>query len=718
MARSSGFAISIRATDEVTSQVEKINKAIFGLGRTAKRVSDDTGPLHRISVNARATGIVVRELGEHGVKALERFGRSAEEVGAKIGAFAPGLGGLTSAATLAGFGELSRRSAEFGANIVRTSARVGISKTELQGWTTAMRGAGLSATDTAGMLQGVNKASLEARAFGGPALGVANQFGIDLKGDTTKTILSVADAVKKLHDAGGNPETEGQILDYFGIPREALEQLEKGGPALKKLLDARREAGALNDTDIGRLAELDKTYKGVEDAASNFGSKIVADVSGPLMGAAHQAEQILDDLRKMPAGMQAVETASTALAGVLGAGLTLQLGKLLFKLSGVSTVLSGLFSMPGILTAIGAGAGYGAYKQDETLQKNWGRKDYTIDPWSMTPQLGNEPQENASPTMGGVSSAQGILQRIGRALGIHAAAAAPMGGFAAGTDEQMARAAIAAAGGNAKAQAGLLANMYAESGLRRDRPGPGGDFGWAQWVGSRKTALFAMAKANNLDPYSAQAQAMYLQHELTTNPQYAAMIRRMNNAPDATTAAKISGFTFEQGGGAAGLFGGGNFSQAGLDAFHSKGAESIYRRLTTADAPGVAAASMGLPSLPSSYVFGVHPHAGKHWVTDQNSGIRQLVDNPVPPDPKSPWLQPGYVLPPLTGGAAPPVYLRGQEPGMRGGADASESDAADTKHEVTIHIPNAPPGTRSSITAADGPAKVNLRTSYSMGETW
>jgi len=167
MANSSGYSVSIRATDEVTGVVERINKALFGLGRTAKTVSDDSGPLHRIGVNARATGIVVRELGERGSRALERFGRSAEIVGSKLGAFAPGLASLTSAATLAGFGELTRRSAEFGGSIVRSSAQIGISTTELQTWQRAMHGAGLSAGDTASMLQNMNKASLEGRALGG-----------------------------------------------------------------------------------------------------------------------------------------------------------------------------------------------------------------------------------------------------------------------------------------------------------------------------------------------------------------------------------------------------------------------------------------------------------------------------------------------------------------------------------------------------------------------
>ncbi len=43
----------------------------------------------------------------------------------------------------------------------------------------------------------------------------------------------------------------------------------------------------------------------------------------------------------------------------------------------------------------------------------------------------------------------------------------------------------------------------------------------------------------------------------------------------------------------------------------------------------------------------------------------------------------------------------------------------DTSHELTIHIPHAPPGTRTEVTRAEGPATLGVRTSYSnIGQPW
>lgn len=206
----------------------------------------------------------------------------------------------------------------------------------------------------------------------------------------------------------------------------------------------------------------------------------------------------------------------------------------------------------------------------------------------------------------------------------------------AGGDEEMARKAIEQSGGNSYAQAGLLANFYAESGLRRDKPGPGGDFGWAQWIGSRKKALFAYANANNISPYSAEAQAGYLRQELTSNPQFKNMIQRMNASGSSTAAAVISGFTFEQGGAAPHLFGGGSFDQDALDRFHSKGAESIYNRIAKPPETASPESSSKLPSLSPDYVFG--DERGR-WATDPVSKRKYWQEGPHRPDPNSPWLK-------------------------------------------------------------------------------
>jgi uncharacterized protein YukE len=137
------------------------------------------------------------------------------------------------------------------------------------------------------------------------------------------------------------------------------------------------------------------------------------------------------------------------------------------------------------------------------------------------------------------------------------------------------RAAIAAAGGNESTQAALLSNFQAESGINPANVAAGGDTGVAQWTGSRKRQLYSFAQAKGLNPLGIDAQAGFLNYELTTNPQFKTMIQRMNAVPP-TEAAKIGGYTFEQGGGDPSLFGDHTANQAGLDAFHSQYAQKFY----------------------------------------------------------------------------------------------------------------------------------------------
>lgn len=199
----------------------------------------------------------------------------------------------------------------------------------------------------------------------------------------------------------------------------------------------------------------------------------------------------------------------------------------------------------------------------------------------------------------------------------------------AGSDFDMARDALKSSGMNATAIAGAMAAMNAESGLNASKVRPGGtDASWAQWVGSRRTKLESFGWTGKDPVADRAAAAKMLNWELTTNPSYLDMIKRMNAAPNATAAAKIFGFDFEQGRANAGLFGGGGFNQERLDAFHSKGAEDIYRKLISGTGPG----GSRLPDLSAIYVFGKNPHAGSHWFTDPISHMASYQQNPVPPE--------------------------------------------------------------------------------------
>ena len=73
-----------------------------------------------------------------------------------------------------------------------------------------------------------------------------------------------------------------------------------------------------------------------------------------------------------------------------------------------------------------------------------------------------------------------------------------------------------------EAAAGIMSNLWAESGVRGINeknptvPGSRGGFGWAQWTGPRRDAFEAWSKAKGLDPASDEANYGFLVQELKT----------------------------------------------------------------------------------------------------------------------------------------------------------------------------------------------------------
>jgi hypothetical protein len=724
MATSQGFAVRIGVIDEVTARAAEINRALLGIGRTAQTTQYaagaalDPGKMRRaydeMRLNVRATGLIVGQTFERSRRVLGEFGKSAQEVADHLGRLSPALGALGAIGTVGGVATLMTNFATFSTNVTHAAAGIGISTKELQIWNGAAERAGNSAAEMQTALGGVAKASQEARLYGGPALGVANIFGIPLKGDTVATLRGVADAIKRLHDAGQSAQSQEQLLANFGIPADMLHWFQKGREGLDELTDAQRKSSIVTDENIAKGEKLNSALAGLKTSATNTGYAFAGDFAPAVKTAADTVAHWLDVLQKMPGAMSAIEIGGTALGVLFGVTLVAQLGRFAAKASAIWALPLFRFLASPLVAPFAIGAGLGGLGMGINPIPNhaaspgeaadaWrgnGRGQTFMEWWRGTATPGG--------AGGGATGAPSIWQRLGRAVGINTAGSSNFT-VPDGPDKDVIRETVKAAGGNEKSQAAFLAMFNAEDpGLKPGTVRPGGsDASWAQWVGPRRAQLEAFGWTGK-DPVADRAASAKMLHwELTTNPQYKAMLQRMNAAPSATDSAKIGGFTYEQGGGDAGLFGGGGHTQANMDWFHSNQAEKFLSSFNT---PATAAPTAGLPSLPASYVFGANPKPGKHWVTDRNSGIRQLVDNPVPPDPKAPWLQPGYVLPPLTSGDAPPAKLSQEAQPQQG--------AGDTSHEVTVHIANAPPGTRTNIATASGPAKLNLRTSHSMDTPW
>lgn len=203
------------------------------------------------------------------------------------------------------------------------------------------------------------------------------------------------------------------------------------------------------------------------------------------------------------------------------------------------------------------------------------------------------------------------------------------GPAAAADDITAIRNAVAAAGGNEQTQAAFLANFAAEdrnlnpSGLEEGISGAAGVGGkggasWAQWTASRRRQLEAFGWTGTNPAADRAASQKMLYWELTTNPTFAAMVQRMNAAGSASEAARISGLTFEQGGGDASMFGYGRFSQAGLDAFHSRGAEN-YLAMIRSQGAGTGSGQSSVDRSISTNTGDIHTHV---YGADTSDGYR------------------------------------------------------------------------------------------------
>jgi hypothetical protein len=742
MAQSSGggFNVTIRALDEVTSVADRIKRELKSLGEAPQQQVKATNSLFdKLGVGIKETGRGLAEIGHKARETGERLHKAFEPI-AEI----TGLGGVAAIGSIGGITLALDKYAASGANLLRTSQAMGINVETLQAF---QQGAKLAGADAGALTQGLDTLNQKLRgaAWGSDAGAVAvfKQLNIAIR-DSNGQIRKAQDVLPEIAEAVKRNIADPYIAGDVAVKtlgdsaRVLMPYLRDGAEGLDRFNREAKGFGAVLGPEAVRQAEaFERSQREVGLALDGVGhalsEKVLPVLTPMLKGFADWIatspdvtkgiKGIADEVEKFGKWIKEIDWDKTkeGIAG-LGQGFA-SLGK------GLDTVLDSMKWMVAhpTITELVLGAavggrmlgpcgailgGVGGIYVGERLRQGDG-------PPSPTP-LGVGP---IAPRTGPGSSSNFTVPN--------------------GPDKNVIRETVKAAGGNTSTQAAFLAMFNAEDpGLGPSTVRPGGtDASWAQWVGSRRRQLEGFGWTNGRDAAADRAaSAKMLYSELTTNPQYKEMVQKMNALPP-TEAAKLGGFVYEQGGGDASLFGGGGHTQANMDWFHSHQAQKFYDDIIgSGGATGAAkippisegAPVTRLPSLSSNYVFGNHPKPGKHWFTDRNTGIRSLQENPVPPDPNSPWLQPGYVLPPLEG-TAPSVSGTGA-PAAGRRADGSFTDdnagtrarhlaggnqnagAGDSSHNVQVTFANAPQGMRTGVQAS-GSANFTLRTQHAL-ETW
>jgi uncharacterized protein YukE len=300
----------------------------------------------------------------------------------------------------------------------------------------------------------------------------------------------------------------------------------KGGAAMQGDVARRMQDSVLSpDT----LTNLQKLQGAVNDVGIAFDVMINKAIGGhPEFGKfLTDVRNFINDIANTPSKLNAVTTAAEAVAVAIGITMAGAVIKLADSIIASSVRLAGnplfLLLTAGIEAAkILTGGGPAPGNQERV--EGWTAK---LDPLYWIRRIfggGSQgsPGPGATRLPGG-----GVEAPIGRG-----------GSYmppAGGSHEEMIRGAIAAAGGNAMAQAGLLSNFDYESGGLNPRAinSRSGATGWAQWISSTRPR----ALASFGDPLDPATQAKMLQWELS-GP-YHDTLMRMNAATTPQQAAEI-----------------------------------------------------------------------------------------------------------------------------------------------------------------------------------
>lgn len=268
----------------------------------------------------------VREVGESGKKLGEAFEPFAKLLGAG-GALAGGIG-------LAGAIEQIEDFAHAGAEIGRTSARIGVGAAALQNIGHAAFLAGANAQSGAEGLETLGQ-KLHDAAWGRDqqAIAVFKEFGINVRDanlhvrSADEVLPELADKIKSLHDPYQQAALATATLG--GAGRDLLPFLRDGREGIEEYRAEVRKYGAdISEHGIKLTRQFEKSQATVDLALLGVRNRLAEDFLPTMIQVANKTAGWLNDLRQSPAAMGAVEKGAGALAVVLGTTLVGAIGKM------------------------------------------------------------------------------------------------------------------------------------------------------------------------------------------------------------------------------------------------------------------------------------------------------------------------------------------------------------------------------------------------------
>jgi hypothetical protein len=369
----SGFGVTVKLVDLVTGPLGNLNNNIESVEKKQKRRFDAAlargaaiqAQERKERLAAKGGLVTVSDAAGKVGSAFREIGDSIRDATSALGKFAPAIGTIGAAGTIAGVAALTKGFGNFGIQTTKTAAGLDLSVRDVQSYGRAFEAAGLSADEFASSHANINRSLVEARAgFNVRPIAAARYaeslgFGkVDLSGNAEQVRKQVADVIKKMHLAGVNVETQAQFAESFGISRDEISLLQRGGDAIQDLHDKAAATVVVSNELVDRGKELGQS-------AETAGYKIAGDLEPKLKPLIDGFASLLNNIDKLPGGMTTAETALGAFLGLFAVEVVLRLksvGLALRGIAGAIGLIAGTSAPAWLLRLLGpVGAGLAAF---------------------------------------------------------------------------------------------------------------------------------------------------------------------------------------------------------------------------------------------------------------------------------------------------------------------------------------------------------------------
>ncbi|MEF3068063.1 phage tail tape measure protein [Pandoraea apista] len=277
------YQITITAADKASAVAKRIEASMQRITKPIDRVTASSKKMNEAAATLRKpfadVGRSLKALGdETGVtkvaRGIRRIGYAAADAGRSLLGIVAPLAGIAGLGSIAGIALMTNEWGRMGAEVLKTSAAIGISAADLQAYRGAAKLAGLSADEMTGSLKSLGK-TIEDATYGRnqDAFVMMQKFGISLHRtkdgavDATRALKDVANAIVKQK---GNVQTQALIADVFGVG-SLLPMLQKGESGIDAFVEKAKSMGlVLSDEQLKRAAAYNEQMLKLEAAGTKL----------------------------------------------------------------------------------------------------------------------------------------------------------------------------------------------------------------------------------------------------------------------------------------------------------------------------------------------------------------------------------------------------------------------------------------------------------------